>query len=49
LKTAGKTALNSVLNSEPFFLLFCKTSLARYNNVSFLEAFAVEKEDDFSL
>ena len=47
-KALGKTLLNSVLNSVPFFLLFCTISLARYSKVSLRLLSAEEKGKEIS-
>lgn len=46
LKASTITGAKSFVNSGPFLLLFCMTSLAKYRNVSFLFGFANEKKNN---
>lgn len=43
LKASTITGAKSFVNSGPFLLLFCMTSLAKYRKVSFLFGFANER------
>ena len=43
LKASCMTVRKALLNSGPFFLLFCMTSFARYSNASFRFGAAIQK------